>query len=119
MNIETKDRIIRDVAEEVLRQELAFYLRGMMRTSEAGNFVRQLAESLAPEIINSLLEGVSLRVPDAATSGEMAENYHLQTGSPQTTQSELRRLLADTLAQEIQGYTGPGGDGAPSDYTQP
>ena len=119
VNIETKDRIVCDVAEDVLRQELAFYLRAMMRKSVQGNFVRLLAESLAPEIINAMLEDLSLRVPEVATSGDLADKYHLQTGSPQTTQAELRRLLADALAMEIQGYSGPGGDGAPSDFTQP
>ncbi len=119
MNIKTEDQIVSAVGAEVIKQELSFYMRGLLRGAEGSIFMRYLAESLSAEMVNSLVEGIALRVPKSAKDGALATKYNLNSGDPQTTQDGLRQMLIDTLTSEIAGYTGPGGDGRPSDYTQP
>lgn len=119
MNIKTEDQIVSAVGAEVVKQEISFYLRGLLRRGEGSTFLRLLAESMSAEIVTPLLDGLTLRVPEVAQSEPYTTLYNLSTDNAQTTQNELRKMLIDALVTEIQGYTGPGGDGGPSDYTQP
>ena len=122
MNINTEDRLISSVGAEVIRQELVLFLRATLRAKKnQGQFMKLLAESLASETIGVMLEGITLRVPKAAADpdSDFSRVYAVNSGDSAVAQAELRRMLADVLVYEVQGYTGPGGDGAPSDYTQP